>query len=110
MENKRRHYSKTFLHKRRSDKYTRKITQKSFKICQTILISDEKAANKLALESLEKGATAIQFVAKRKFNHTLLLDGLNYSATCIYFKFEFLDAAFVNEISQYIGSNNCFSK
>jgi methylmalonyl-CoA mutase len=85
-----------------------KLPEKSFKICQTILISDEKIANKLALEALEKGATAIQFVAKHKFNHTLLLDSLNYSATCIYFKFEFLDAAFVNEISQYISSNNCF--
>jgi methylmalonyl-CoA mutase len=85
-----------------------KLPKKSFKICQTILISDEKAANKLALESLEKGATAIQFVAKRKFDHTLLLNSLNYSATRIYFKFTFLDAAFVNEISQYIGSNNCF--
>ncbi|MFT5258139.1 MAG: methylmalonyl-CoA mutase, partial [Arenicella sp.] len=85
-----------------------KLPEKSFKICQTILISDEKIANKFALEALEKGATAIQFVAKHKFDHTLLLDSLNYSVTCIYFKFEFLDAAFVNEISQYISSNNCF--
>jgi len=85
-----------------------KSPQNSFKICQTILISDEKTANKLALEALEKGATAIQFIAKRKFNHTLLLDRIHFSAACIYFKFEFLDAAFVNEVSQYTGATNCY--
>jgi methylmalonyl-CoA mutase len=85
-----------------------KLPQKSFKICQNIVVSDEKTANKFALEAIEKGATAIQFTAKRKFDHVLLLDHIHFNAACIYFKFEFLDAAFINEVSQYTGSNNCY--
>ena len=84
------------------------ISKEAFKICQTIIISDEKKANSLALDALKRGATAIQFVAKRKFDHAILLDKIDFKSIHIYFKFEFLDDDFITKISKHINANNCF--
>jgi len=85
-----------------------KEPETAFKICQTLLVADEKKANTSAVDALKRGATALQFIVKKKFDHTLLLDGIDFKTVPIYFKFEFLDANFVLEISEYINSNTCF--
>ena len=85
-----------------------KEPETAFKICQTLLVADEKKANTSAVDALKRGATALQFIVKKKFDHRILLDGIDFKTVPIYFKFEFLDANFVLEISEYINSNTCF--
>ncbi|TXD48894.1 methylmalonyl-CoA mutase subunit beta [Polaribacter sp. IC073] len=85
-----------------------KVPKKAFKICQTIIISDEKSANTLTTDALNRGATAIQFIAKKKFDYTILLDTIDLTSLTIYFKFEFLDDEFISKLSKYINSNTCF--
>lgn len=83
-------------------------SKEAFKICQTIIISDETKANSLTIDAIKRGATAIQFVAKRKFDYALLLDKIEFKSLNIYFKFEFLDDDFITKISKHIDTNNCF--
>jgi methylmalonyl-CoA mutase len=85
-----------------------KLPKTAFKVCQTILISDEKTANKEAIKALDRGAKAIQFIAKRKFDYTLLLDTIDFNSLNIYFKFNFLDDELVIKISKYLNSNTCY--
>ena len=44
------------------------LPKEGFKICQSVFVDDVIIANKLALDSLERGATSIQFVAKKTFD------------------------------------------
>ncbi|MFQ3306310.1 MAG: methylmalonyl-CoA mutase, partial [Polaribacter sp.] len=53
------------------------LPKTAFKVCQTIVISDEKIANKEAIKAKDRGAKAIQFIAKRKFDYVLLLDTID---------------------------------
>ncbi len=99
---------KPFYTKEDKTNYTIKLPEEDFKICQTILVSEEKEANTFAINSLKRGATAIQFLAKKKFDYKLLLNEIDYKSTLIYFKFNFLDADFITEISKYINSKKCF--
>jgi methylmalonyl-CoA mutase len=94
----------------KEDRTHHKIKQPeaAFKICQTLLVADEKKANDLATDALKRGATALQFIVKEKFDHTLLFDKIDFKDITVYFKFEFLDADFVNEISKQINSDTCF--
>jgi len=94
----------------KDDRTNHKIKQSkaAFKICQTLVISDEKKANSLTTDALKRGATAIQFIVKNKFNPTIVFDKINFKGITVYFKFEFLDADFVSEISKHINSNTCF--
>ena len=62
-----------------------------YNICQTIFVDNIEIANKLALDSIERGATAIQFIANKKFNYKLLLDKIDIDKTSLYLKLEFLD-------------------
>tara|TARA_B100000787_G_scaffold159892_2_gene138428 strand:- start:7954 stop:9303 length:1350 start_codon:yes stop_codon:yes gene_type:complete len=77
------------------------LPDKGYKICQSIFIDDIIIANKLALDSLNKGATAIQFTAIKTFDHTILLEKIDIKKIPIYFNFEFLDANFISEIKKY---------
>ena len=79
-----------------------------FSVCQTIFIDDEKIANSLALDALKKGADAIQFIAKSIFDFKIVLQEINTSKTKIFFKIEFLDANFINNLSQYKHSAKTF--
>lgn len=85
-----------------------KTPKEGFKICQTILISDEKKANQLMLEALKRGATAIQFIAKNKFDYSILLDKVAFTDVYIYFKLAFLDSDFINKTAKYINSKKCY--
>ena len=79
-----------------------------FNISQSIFIDDEKIANYIALNALEKGSNAIEFTAVGKFDITALLHKIDFNKTHLYFRFQFLDAAFINELHDYINSKKCF--
>jgi methylmalonyl-CoA mutase len=83
-------------------------TQFKFNISQSIFIDDEKIANYIAVNALEKGANAIEFIAAKKFDYESLLKKIDQKQTTLYFRFHFLDATFINEVSSYIDSENCF--
>jgi methylmalonyl-CoA mutase len=85
-----------------------KIPEQGFNICQTLFIDDEKIANSLAIDALERGANAIQFIAKKKFKYQDVLKNINTENTIIYFNFQFLDANFIIEVSKYAASENIF--
>lgn len=99
---------KPFYTKEDRTNYSVKLPKEEFKICQTIIISDETTTNEFALDALKRGATAIQFIANRKFDYKLLLDNLGFNSLNIYFKLNFLDADFIKELSKYVNSNKCY--
>ena len=72
----------------------------SFKICQTVYISDAKNANLKAVEALSKGAESIKFIIPTK-NVSLdnLLNNIDLTSTPIHFELQFLDAEFVKHLN-----------
>ena len=85
-----------------------KLPKKGYTICQTIFIDDEKIANGLALNAIERGVTAIQFVAKKPFEISILLSKINLESIIIYFKFHFLPPVFFIELSKFVKLNSTF--
>ena len=83
-------------------------TEFKFNISQSIYINDEKTVNYIAKNALEKGANAIEFIAEKPFDYKQLLANIDVKNVFLYFRFQFLDTTFINEISKYINSNNCY--
>ena len=83
-------------------------TKFKFNISQSIYIHDPKTANYIAKSALEKGANAIEFIAKEEFDYKTVLKKIDFQNTIIYFRFLFLDATFITEVSNFINSNNCY--
>lgn len=79
-----------------------------FKICQKIIITNEEKANSFAIDTIERGATAIEFIAKEKFDFKTVLKGIDPKNTTLYFSFSFLSSEFTKEISTFLNSNNCY--
>ena len=94
----------------KEDRHLSKISlpDVGYNICQTIFVDNIEIANKLALDSIERGATAIQFIANKKFNYKLLLDNIDIDKTTLYLKLEFLDATFVNDIYNYCNNSHVY--
>ena len=84
------------------------LPKKGFNICQTIFIDNEKIANSLALDALRRGATSIQFISKKPFNCSLLLQNIDINTILIYFRFQFLPSVFLVELSKSINPNKTF--
>ncbi len=82
--------------------------KKGFNVCQSIFIKDEKVANLFAIDSLKRGAKAIEFKAKNKFDYKVLLNNIDAQNTTLYFNFKFLSADFVTKLSNHLNSNNCY--
>ena len=68
---------KPFYTKEDKTNHAINLSKSTFKICQKIIISDEKKANTLTIDALERGANAIQFVAKKKFDPAILFDKID---------------------------------
>ena len=81
------------------------MAKNGYKICQSIFVDDVIIANKLAKDSIDRGASAIQFIAKTSFDYKNLFDNINTKEIFIYLNFEFLNAAFISEIDNYCKSN-----
>ncbi|WP_428742007.1 methylmalonyl-CoA mutase subunit beta [Tenacibaculum sp.] len=82
--------------------------KKGFAICQSIFIDDEKKANAFAIDSLKRGASSIQFLAKKEFDYKTLLNGFDTENTTIYFSLDFLSSEFIKEASSFINSSKCY--
>lgn len=79
-----------------------------FNICQTIFIGDVKIANNIAVNAIDRGATAILFKAKKRFDYKAVLQDINLNNTFIYFDLSFLNADFQIEIAQFYNSKNIY--
>lgn len=84
------------------------LPQNNFNICQSIFIDDEKIANKLAIDALKKGATAIEFVSEKKFNIEEALKNISFGNIYVYFNFLFLDSSFISAVSKHTNSATVF--
>ncbi|WP_439131869.1 methylmalonyl-CoA mutase subunit beta [Polaribacter sp.] len=82
-------------------------SKSSFNICQIIFIDDEKIANSLALNALQRGANTIKFKASKPFNPKSLLKGFP-GKTLLYFQLSFLDVAFQIELAEFCDSENTY--
>jgi len=74
-----------------------------FKIAQEIFIDNPEIANKIALDALAKGATAIQFTALQSFDLDVLFQNFDSlkKKPILYFKNQFLSPQFNTELLQY---------
>ena len=79
-----------------------------FNISQSIFISDPTIANTIATNALKKGANAIEFIAAEKFDYQTVFNSIDLSKTLIYLRFQFLDTTFINEVHNYLDSENCY--
>ena len=77
------------------------LPDKGFKICQSVYVDDVIIANKLALDSLDRGANAIQFTAKSTFDFKTLLAKIDLDKISIYFNLEFLDTDFITLLANH---------
>jgi methylmalonyl-CoA mutase len=72
----------------------------SFSICQSIFVDDEKIANSLAVDALRRGADSIQFLANSPFDFTVILKNIDLKIIKIFFKLNFLDEKFVENLAK----------
>lgn len=83
------------------------VPKKGYLIGQTIFIDDEKIANTLAKDALERGATSIQFKAAKPFNPKEVLKGF-LGNTPLYFSLSFLDAPFTLKLAEFCDANRTY--
>ena len=83
------------------------LPQKGFAICQSIFVHNESIANKLALDALNRGATAIQFYANQSFRPKKLLRNITSTVT-LYFNLNFLDLNFIQQLDRECSQNTRF--
>jgi methylmalonyl-CoA mutase len=81
---------------------------KGFAICQSINIENEEEANAFAIDSIQRGANAIQFNAKKEFDYKTLLKGIDTQKTLLYFTFNFLSSEFVKKLADFTNSDKCY--
>lgn len=84
------------------------LPKKGYSICQSIFVDNATIANKLALDALSRGANSIQFIAEKPFDYQSLLQKIDTKSTAIYFKLDFLDTDFVQELSSSYQENNFY--
>ena len=79
-----------------------------FEICQVIFIDNVAIANKIALDALQKGVNAIQFIANQSFDIDVLFQGFKTLKTTpnIYFDNQFLSVNFNKQLLDYFSENN----
>ncbi|WP_299006509.1 methylmalonyl-CoA mutase subunit beta [uncultured Tenacibaculum sp.] len=81
---------------------------KGFAICQSINIENEEEANAFAIDSIQRGASAIEFNAKKEFDYKTLLKGIDTQKTLLYFTFNFLSSEFVKKLADFTNSDKCY--
>ncbi len=93
---------KPFYHQDEVEQLPISLTKSCIDICQSIFVSDEKTANFLAKDALQRGATSIQFEANEPFDINALLQDVTLSAVegfpSINFKLNFLSENFVSDL------------
>lgn len=84
------------------------LSKDNFNICQSVFVDNESVANKLALNSLQRGASSIEFVANTAFDFKKLLENIDSIETTIYFKLNFLDVEFTKQLSNFTQSEKSY--
>ncbi len=84
----------------------------NFEICQTIFVNNEKTANHLAADALNRGANTINFIVATPFEFDKLLKGLVSDSVDkplkIFFQFLFLDPSFLMNLIDFIKNQQIF--
>ncbi|MCK5402046.1 MAG: methylmalonyl-CoA mutase, partial [Flavobacteriaceae bacterium] len=71
----------------------------SWKICQTIFVTDSKKANQKALEVLNRGADNIKFIIPSKdIAIEILLQEINLTSTTLHFELQFLSEEYMKKL------------
>lgn len=99
---------KPFYHAEEYEYLEIPTSEEDFKIVQPIFVDDPAIANKLALEAIEKGADAIQFIANKSFDIDVLFQGfktLKFTPT-IFFKAQFQSNLFIESILNYFDNDS----
>ncbi len=78
----------------------------SWKIAQKIFIDDEKIANNIALDALERGAEAIIFTAAEDFEARIVFKDFPFETASIYFNLTFLSEAFYGKLVKFFSPKN----
>lgn len=101
---------KPFYHADEFEKIEVPPLNEAYKICQTIFVYDENKANLLALDSLQRGAQALQFIVPNKFNCIQLFQHIfeKFPETEIHFDFKFLDENFLTQLTRQLKGKNIF--
>ncbi len=73
----------------------------SWKIAQEIFIDDEKIANKIAIDALNRGAEAIIFSADEDFEIRTVFKDFPFETVVIYFNLKFLSEAFYSKLIKF---------
>ena len=84
------------------------VSKFAFNISQSIYVDDEKTANYIAKNALDKGANALEFICVKPFDYQLLLAHIALKDTAIYLRFHFSDPEFINKVAAYIDSDRCY--
>ncbi|MCH2033346.1 MAG: methylmalonyl-CoA mutase subunit beta [Tenacibaculum sp.] len=99
---------KPFYTKEDRTHQTPDLPKANFSICQSIYIDNEVVANKLAVDALNRGANAIEFVSDNDFDFTKVLNNIDITTTKVYFKLNFLNVEFIKKLAKKTNSTNCF--
>ncbi len=99
---------KPFYTKEDRTHQTPSLPKANFSICQSIYIDNEVVANKLAVDALNRGANAIEFVSDNDFDFTKVLNNIDITTTKVYFKLNFLNVEFIKKLAENTNSTNCF--
>ncbi len=84
----------------------------SWKIAQKVFIDDEKIANNIALDALNRGAEAIIFTADEDFDIRTVFKDFPYEKASIYFNLKYLSEVFYGKLIKFFSnlSANSVSK
>ena len=99
---------KPFYHADNFEKLTIPLSKEDFKICQKIVVIEETAANAKAVDATNKGANSLKFVAKKPFDAAILFKDLLNKKIEFHFHFEFLSAAFIDELAELLKNETVF--
>ena len=73
----------------------------SWKIAQKVFVDDEKIANNIALDAVERGAEAIIFSAEKEFDFNKTFENFSFETTPIYFEIKLLSKAFYTQLIHF---------
>ena len=84
------------------------VSEFPFNISQSIYVDDEKTANYIAKNALEKGANALEFICVQPFDYQILLAHIDVKSTFIYLRFHFSDPVFIKKVASHINTDRCY--
>ena len=76
----------------------------SWKIAQKVFVDDEKIANNIALDAVERGAEAIIFSAEKEFDFNKTFENFSFETTPIYFEIKLLSKAFYTQLIHFFSN------